>query len=100
MTNDFRQSDGRVVPKKSPNTSEPKGVEGMEGRRPAKGNARQSPMPRTQGRKEGMPATLERIRLTDRRHDLRQEPDAVIPLVRIREGGSPQGLSLPRPRGA
>jgi hypothetical protein len=34
---------------------------------------------------------------TDARHDPRQEPDAVTPHVRICEGGSPQGLSLPRP---
>ena len=32
------------------------------------------------------------------RYDRLQEPDAVIPLVRIREGGDPQGSSLPRPR--
>ena len=31
------------------------------------------------------------------RHDRLQEPDAVIPLVRICEGGDPQGSSLPRP---
>ena len=30
------------------------------------------------------------------RHYLRQEPGAAIPLARIRGGGSPQGLSLPR----
>ena len=30
------------------------------------------------------------------RYDLRQEPDAVIPLVRIRAGGCPKGWSLPR----
>ena len=33
------------------------------------------------------------------RYDRLQEPDAVIPLVRIREGGDPQGSSLPRLRG-
>lgn len=63
MTNDFRQSDGRVVPEKSPNTSEPTEVEGMEGRRPTKGNAIQPVMPRTQSRANGMGAALERIRV-------------------------------------
>ena len=63
MMNDLRQSDGRIVPEKSPNKPAGGGAEGMEGRRPAKGNVRQSPMPRTQGRNEGMPVTLERIRL-------------------------------------
>jgi len=33
---------------------------------------------------------------THTRHDLRQEPSAVNPLARIREGGSLQRLSLPR----
>lgn len=63
MTHDFRQSDGRVVPKKSPNAPEPTGAEGREGRRPAKGNAVQPAMPRTQRRENGMGAVLERIRL-------------------------------------
>ena len=35
---------------------------------------------------------------TDRYH-LRQEPDAVIPHVRICAGGCPKGRSLPRPNG-
>jgi hypothetical protein len=33
---------------------------------------------------------------TSTRHYLRQEPSAVNPLARIREGGSLQRLSLPR----
>ena len=39
-------------------------------------------------------STLSRAAPT--RHYLRQEPGAVTPLARIRGGGSPQGLSLPR----
>jgi hypothetical protein len=31
------------------------------------------------------------------RHNLRQEPDAVMPLVRICAGGGPKGSSLPQP---
>jgi hypothetical protein len=31
------------------------------------------------------------------RHHPRQEPDAVVPLVRIWAGGGPRGPSLPRP---
>lgn len=62
MMNDFRQSDGRVVPKKSPNVAEPTEAEGMEGRRLTKGNAAQPVMPRTQGREDGMATALGRIR--------------------------------------
>ena len=62
MMDNFRQSDGRVVPEKSPNVLQPRGAEGMEGRRPAKGNAVQPAMPRTQSRDNGMGAALERIR--------------------------------------
>ena len=67
MMNGLRQSDGRIVPEKSPNKPAGSGAEGTEGRRPAKGNARQSPMPRTQSRNQGMPATLARIRLAVKR---------------------------------
>jgi len=63
MMNNFRQSDGGVVPGKSPNASEPKEAEGMEGRPPAKGNAVQPAMLRTQSRENGMGAALERIRI-------------------------------------
>ena len=54
------QSDGCIVPTKSPN--KPKGAEGMEGRRPAKGNVQQGHISRTQGRREDMTKALERIR--------------------------------------
>src|SRR4030095_4204462 len=63
--NGHRQSDGGIVPKKSPNTSQ--GVEGMEGRPPVKGNASQPPLPWTQSQADGRPAALERIRQGGRR---------------------------------
>jgi hypothetical protein len=116
MMNGHGQSDGEIVPEKFPN--KPKGAEGMEERSPAKGNELQHPSHWTQSQTEGMPVVLERIRkavrrekegkftsylptlpgATSMRHYLRQEPGAAIPLARIRGGGSPQGLSLPRPR--
>lgn len=64
---EHRQSDGCIVPEKSSNKPEQAGAERMEGRQPAKGNARARPMPRTQGREDGMTAVLERIRLAVRR---------------------------------
>lgn len=60
MINGRRQSDGDIVPEKSPN--DPQGEEGMEGRSPVKGNAQEHPSHRTQSRAEGMPAVLECIR--------------------------------------
>ncbi len=60
MINGRRQSDGGIVPEKSPNN--PKGAEGMEGRPPVKGNVQEHPSHRTQSRTEGMQAVLERIR--------------------------------------
>ena len=114
MINGQGQSDGDIVPEKSPNKSQE--AEGMEGRLPVKGNELQHPSHWTQSQTEGMPVVLERIRkavrrekegkftsylptlpgATSMRHYLRQEPGAAIPLARIRGGGSPQGLSLPR----
>lgn len=60
MTDEHGQSDGGIVPKKSPN--KPQGAEGMEGRPPAKGNGRKHPSLRTQSRTKGMQQVLERIR--------------------------------------
>jgi RNA-directed DNA polymerase len=54
------QSDGGIVPEKSPN--KPQGAEGMEGRPPVKGNAQERPYHRMQSRTEGMQAALARIR--------------------------------------
>ncbi len=67
MMDGHGQSDGCVVPGKSPNKPVEAGAEGMEGRRPAKGNAQECAMPRTQGRDGSMPAALECIRLAVRR---------------------------------
>ena len=102
MRSEFRQSDSGVVPAKSLNKpGKETGAEEMEGRPLAKGKRLQSPMPRTQGRMTGMSEALERLRDAARpaanRHDLRQEPDAVTPLVRICAGGGQQWPSLPRP---
>jgi RNA-directed DNA polymerase len=60
MINEPGQSDGSIVPKKSPN--KPEGAEGMEGRLPVKGNELESPSHRTQGRTEGIEGALGRIR--------------------------------------
>ena len=102
MMNGCGQSDGCIVPTKSPN--KPKGAEGMEGRRPAKGNEHQGHISRTQGRSKDMSQALERIRLAVRRADgqasaPRQEPDAVTPHVRFSEGGAaPRAIpTLTRP---
>lgn len=60
MINGRRQSDGDIVPEKSPNKSQE--AEGMEGRLPVKGNELQHPSHWTQSQTEGMPVVLERIR--------------------------------------
>ena len=60
MIDGHGQSDGGIVPEKSPNN--PKGAEGMEGRPPVKGNVQEHPSSRTQSRTEGMQAVLARIR--------------------------------------
>ena len=60
MMNGQGQSDGEIVPEKSPN--KPKGAEEMEGRSPVKGNELQHPSHWTQSQTEGMPEVLERIR--------------------------------------
>src|SRR4030042_1949746 len=65
MMNGHGQSDGSIVSKKSLN--KPKGAEGMERRRPAEGNGRQTPILRTQSREKRMKETLERIREAVRR---------------------------------
>jgi RNA-directed DNA polymerase len=65
MKHGHGQSDGGIVPEKSPN--KPQGAEGMEERPPAKGNADKSPSPRTQSRSEGLYVALARIREAVRR---------------------------------
>jgi RNA-directed DNA polymerase len=70
MIDGHGQSDGGIVPAKSPNN--PQGTEGMEGRPPVKGNAcaclqAERPSHRTQSRTEGMQQVLARIRAAVRR---------------------------------
>jgi len=112
------KSDGPIVPGKSPNNGDgnrldrcrpvPSSAEGMEGRGPAKGNRRATRTGRTQDRMIPVSQVLTPIRWKERvvlivftsvRHYPRQEPDAVVPHVRICAGGGPKGPSLPRPCG-
>jgi hypothetical protein len=77
---------------KAPNKAGQPAAEAVEGRGRAKGNLPQQNAPRTQ-RRTGAPSALERVRLAATppcRHYLRQEPDAVVPHVRIRGGGHGQ----------
>ena len=95
MMNGHGKSDSSVVPEKSPNKAGQPVAEEMEGRGLAKGNMRQQNASRTQCRTHA-PSELEQVRLAvatalpPGRHHLRQEPDAVVPLVRIRGGGHGQ----------
>lgn len=52
MMNDYGQSDGCIVPTKASNKAAEAEAEGLEGRRPTKGNEFQGPMYRTQGRRK------------------------------------------------
>ena len=73
-------------------------AESAEGRRPAKGNALQAYLRRTQGRgceSQGL-WRVRQARAAGRHMNPRQEPYEVIPHVRIRAGGRSQGRSLPR----
>jgi RNA-directed DNA polymerase len=105
MMHGHGKSDSPIVPTKPPNEVEPETKEAVEGRELAKGNSLERNMPRTQSR-QGTSSALERIRQattmdTSERfyHSyplmrfgvkyLRQEPDAVIPHVRICAGGRP-----------
>ena len=68
MMNDDGQSDSCIVPTKSANKAGPEAAaEQMEGRRLIKGNVDESPMCRTQGRREDVQETLKRIRQAVRR---------------------------------
>ncbi len=90
------KSDACVVPMNDPNNgggSKPTPAEGREGRRAAKGNVVLPPAPRTQSRTSastGLNGVREvaKRRTNASRHDPRQEPYAVIPLVRICAGGA------------
>ena len=116
MMHERGKSDGPVVPAKPPNKGSgdrldlcrprPSPAEGAEGRGPAKGNRRESRTLRPQCRTYGRPRFSRRYVGRDvvmlvmlrpsTRHHPRQEPDAVVPPVRICAGGGPKGPSLPR----
>ena len=115
MMNEHGKSDGPIVPAKPPNNGggtrldlgRPKlsPAEEAEGRGPAKGNRRESRTLRTQCRNNGRTRASRRyvgrdvmfvLSCPSTRQYPRQEPDAVIPPVRICAGGGPKGPSLPR----
>ena len=95
------ESDGFIVPTKRANKVDAQyalAAESAEGRRPAKGNALQAYLRRTQGRgceSQGL-WRVRQARAAGRHMNPRQEPYEVIPHVRIRAGGRSQGRSLPR----
>jgi len=94
------ESDGLIVPTKRANKVDAYGLaaESAEERRPAKGNALQAYLRRTQSRgceSQGL-WRVRQARAAGRHMNPRQEPYEVIPHVRIRAGGRSQGRSLPR----
>ena len=66
MMNGQGKSDGPVVPAKPPNKAGQPAAEGVEGRRPAKGNPPQQTTPRAQDR-PGVQQALERVRQAARK---------------------------------
>ena len=98
MMNGRRKSDSCVVPAKSANKLTPLvSAEQMEGRRLVKGNAGACSMSRTLCRTQLASGTnLHTIGVHASRHYLRQEPDALVALVRICGGGVQQCASLLR----
>src|SRR6266404_7965198 len=101
MMNGRRKSDSRVVLAKSANKLKPLvSAEQMEGRRLVKGNVGACSKPRTQRRIRPASGTnLCTIGVHANRHHLRQEPDALVALVRICGGGVQQCASLLRLQG-
>src|ERR671923_1452831 len=95
------ESDGFIVPTKRANKVDAQyalAADSAEGRRPAKGNALQAYLRRTQGRgceSQGL-WCVRQARAAGRHMNPRQEPYEVIPHVGIRAGGRAQGRSLPR----
>jgi group II intron reverse transcriptase/maturase len=66
MTHGTGRSDGPVVPEKLPNKAGLSAAEAVEGRGPAKGNASQQNVLRTQ-RRDGTPSALDRVRQVARK---------------------------------
>src|ERR671919_2234721 len=96
------ESDGLIVPTKRANKVDAHALaaESAEERRPAKGNAPQAYLRRTQSRgceSQGL-WRVRQARAAGRHMNPRQEPYEGIPHVRIRAGGRSQGRSLPRLR--
>ena len=89
MMNGCRKSDSCVVPAKSANKLTPwVSAEQVEGRRLVKGNGDACSRPRTQYRTRPAGGTNSHtIGVYANRHYLRQEPDALVALVRICGGG-------------
>ena len=89
MMNDNRKSDSCIVPEKPANKPAPEvGAESVEGRRLVKGNVDACSRFRTQRRTWPASGTnLHTISNHASRFNLRQEPDAVTPHVRICGGG-------------
>ena len=98
MMNDRRKSDSCVVPTKfANNLMRLVSAEQMEGRRLVKGNAGACSRPRTLCRTRPARGTTQHtIGVHTDRPYLRQEPDALVALVRICGGGVQQCASLLR----
>jgi hypothetical protein len=103
MMYDDGKSDTSIVPEKPPNKAASAVAEAGEGREVAKVNPPRGHVHRTQCRFRTFMAA-ERVRplglmhlCPTCRHQPRQEPDEVVPHVRIRAGGAGQPASLPRP---
>jgi hypothetical protein len=95
------ESDGLIVPAKRANKAGAQYAlvaESAEERRPAKGNALQAYLRRTQSRgcESQRLWRVRQARAAGRHMNPRQEPYEVIPHVRICAGGRSQGRSLPR----
>ena len=99
MMNGDGKSDSSIVPEKPPNKATQVAAEVVEGRELAKGNLPECNTPRTLSRTD-VPSALRRVCQAARRdnvssgaiwrYDPRQEPDAVVPHVRICGGGRGQ----------
>lgn len=89
MMNGRRKSDSCVVPAKAANKLMPMvSAELLEGRRLVKGNVGACSRSRTQRRTRPASGTNQHtIAVHASRHNLRQEPDALVTLVRICGGG-------------
>ena len=82
------KSHSPIIPTKPPNEAEPEAKEAVEERGLAKGKTLERNRFRTQRRRwSASGTTLHTISIHASRPDLRQEPDALVALVRICGGG-------------